>query len=114
MAGYHTVKQGEHLAGIALAYGFLYRKIWDHPSNAELKAKRDNPSILFPGDQLFIPDRETKQADARTDKHHKFQLSNDPFNLRIKLEHGYSQPLANKPCSLIVEQETFDLTSDDS
>src|SRR5260370_36720170 len=57
----HTVTQGEHLSRIAKRYGFSdHRTIWDHARNAALKQEHQNPNVLFPGDQLFIPDREQK------------------------------------------------------
>ena len=57
----HYVEQGEYLAQIARSYGFVdYNTIWDAPENQGLKDKRKNPNILFPGDKLFIPDKETK------------------------------------------------------
>ncbi|MGI8989068.1 MAG: hypothetical protein ACR2I2_05725 [Bryobacteraceae bacterium] len=70
--------------------------------------------MLFPGDKIFTPYQETKQVSVPTDDRHKFQLFTDPLSLRIKLERGYNQPLAGKPCRLAVELDKFDLTSDGS
>src|SRR4030095_14342956 len=59
VAEYYTVKQGDHVAGIAFRFGLSdFRTIWDHPNNTELKNKRQNPNVLFPGDVLYVPDRE--------------------------------------------------------
>jgi hypothetical protein len=56
VAGVHVGTQREHLSAIGQQNGFRsYHTIWDQPNNADLKAKRD-PQVLFPGDQLFIPD----------------------------------------------------------
>ena len=62
MGTYHTVVQGEYLSGIAKKYGFSsHKKIWDHAQNAELKKQRQNPNVIFPGDQLFIPDKRIRK-----------------------------------------------------
>jgi len=61
VTGHHTVVQGEHLSSIAKKYGFSsYKTIWDHGQNADLKKKRQNPNVIFPGDRLFIPDKVEK------------------------------------------------------
>jgi N-acetylmuramoyl-L-alanine amidase len=113
MPTYHTVEQGEHLSGIALKYGFPdYRTIWNHSENAELKKKRQNPHVLFPGDRLFVPDKEAKEYSRATEQRHRFQLSIQPMKLRIQLERAYDRPLANTECELTVESDVFKLTSD--
>jgi len=61
MAGYYTVQQGDYLSKIATVNGFLdYHTIWDHPDNAAFKMKRQNHNVLFPGDRLFIPEKEER------------------------------------------------------
>ncbi len=113
MATHHTVEQGEHLSGIALKYGFVdYRTIWNHPENAELKKKRENPNVLFPNDRLFIPEKGVKEFSRSTEKQHRFKLLTKPLRLRIRLEKGYDTPIANTKCELIVESEVKKLTSD--
>ena len=68
MAKYHAVKQGEYLSMIAKQYGFASHSIiWDHEKNADLRAKRKNPSVLFPDDQVFIPDKVTKNVSISTE-----------------------------------------------
>ena len=112
MAGYYTVKQGDHLSGIADRYGFAdYKKIWDDPNNADLKAQRVNPNVLFPGDQLFIPDKGTKNYSKPTDRRHTFKVTTTPLQLRIKLDQFYSGPLANTPCDLFIADNPVKVTS---
>jgi hypothetical protein len=113
MAGYHTVSQGEHVASIALPLGFTdYRIIWDHPNNADLKSKRENPNVLFPGDLLYIPDRELGQYSRSTDQKHQFVLKRKPLKLRITLAAQYEKPIANTACVLVVDSNSYNLTSD--
>lgn len=113
MGAYHTIRQGEHLSSIAKANGFRdYRTIWDDANNAELKQKRQNPNVLFPGDQIFIPDKEQRQESRNTGQRHRFKVRDTELKLRLVLEDLYEKPIANAKCKLTVESETFDLTTD--
>jgi N-acetylmuramoyl-L-alanine amidase len=113
MAGYHTVVQGEHVPGIACSAGFRdYRTIWDHPSNADLKSKRQNPNVLFPGDRLFIPDREEREVPRPTDKRHRFVVQCPILKLRIVLEDQYERPITGASCLLSVDGDSRQLTTD--
>jgi hypothetical protein len=108
----HTVKQGEFLSAIAEQYGFTdHAKIWDDPANAELKAKRKNPNVLFPGDVLSIPDKETKEVAGGTEQRHRFQARVSRLKLRLVLEDMCEHPIANAKCRLRVEAEEYELTT---
>jgi len=109
----HTVKQGEHLSSIARRYGFSdYKIIWNDPNNAKLKEQRKNPNVLYPGDQLYIRDKEEKQESRSTEQRHTFQIKNPKLELRMVLEDQYKKPIKNAQCELHVENEVFHLTSD--
>lgn len=113
MADYYTVEQGDHLSKIAKDNGFTdYTVIWDHPNNVDLKKKRQNPNILFPGDQLFIPDMEEKQESGATDKKHTFTVDKKTLKLRLVLEDIYEKPIAGAQCALLVDGQTYQLTTD--
>lgn len=113
MGIFHSVKEGEHFSGIALKYGFPdYRVLWNRPENSELKKKRKNPNVLFPGDQVFIPDKTVKQVSGGTDQRHTFELKTKPLFLKLELLREYDDPLSNTECELTVEADTFKLTSD--
>jgi len=112
MSTIHTIKQGEHLFRIAEENGFHdYHIVWDHPQNAELKKARENPNVLFPGDQVFIPDPELREESRSTDKNHKFQVNVETLQLRLVLEDIYEKPIADAPCDLLVEGDLHKLTS---
>ena len=51
----YTVKAGDWLAKIAEEHGSTVSEIWNHPDNAELRAKRGSPDVLYPGDIVHIP-----------------------------------------------------------
>src|SRR5215831_7706893 len=116
MGGYHIVKQGEHIPGLAFRFGFLdYRAIWDHPENAALKDERQNPNVLYPGDRVFIPDKNIRVADAATDRRHIYVLLHtEPLRLRIRIENAYLGPVANTDCELRGEADPLPGSTDES
>ena len=100
----YTVIQGDYLSKIARSHGFTnYRSIWNAPENKALKEKRKNPNILYPGDKLFIPDKEIREESRATEKKHKFELQGDKLMLRIQLLDFKNKPVEGHECTLIVE-----------
>lgn len=115
MSEIHTVEQGEYLASIAKDHGFSdWHTIYDHPQNAALKKKRTNPNILFPGDQLFIPDKQLKEESCPTEKKTRFKLNVPKAWLKIVLKDPEGKPIANQPYSLRVAWLTVKGTTDGS
>src|SRR5262245_59177978 len=112
MSKTYTVKQGDYLVKIARENGFVdYRTIWEHPENKQLKEKRKNPSVLFPGDVLFIPDRNDKKESGGTDQTHRFQLKLGKNVLRLVLEDLYGNRVANATCELGVSGEVYNVVT---
>ncbi len=104
MAKFHNAKQGDTLSSIAREYGFRsYRTIFDHPSNADLKSKRD-PHVLFPGDQIFIPDLEQKMVDRPVDNLHHFVIPVKRLFLRLRILDINGRQLKNTRCDLGVDE----------
>ena len=62
----HVVVQGECLSKIAKAYGFSdWRIIYNDAQNASFRQKRPNPNLIYPGDEIVIPDKTLKvESDA--------------------------------------------------
>ncbi len=113
MAGYYTVQQGDYISKIAADNGFTdYHTIWDDPNNAALKQTRQNPNILLPGDQVYIPDKVPHQESRSTDQHHTFVVRRQSLKLRLVLEDLYEQPIAGAACTLVVQGQSYLLTSD--
>ncbi len=102
MAINYQVKQGDCISSIAFEHGFFPDTIWDHPSNAELKKKRQNPHALMPGDVVFVPDKRLKEVNEPTNQVHKFRVKNVPAKLRIQFML-MGKPRANVPFTLTVD-----------
>lgn len=113
MADYHTVEQGEYLASIAKDYGFSdWHTIYDHPENADLRKKRSNPNVLFPGDEIFIPDKDQKEESCPTEKRTRFQVHVPKAMLHIVLKDCEGQPIKNQPYTLTIAWLTLTGTTD--
>jgi hypothetical protein len=102
----HVVKQGECFTRVARRYGFTdYKIIYDHPSNAELKKKRPNPNVLWPGDKINIPDKVEKLIDCATGARHVFKMKTARKVLRIVLKEHDGAPLSGAAYVLEVGNE---------
>ena len=112
MASTYTIQQGDYLAKIAEAHGFFdMQTIWQHAENAALRAKRDNPNVLLPGDKLFIPDKVQRIENKPTDTPHRFRVKRSKNLLRLILEDLYGKPVANAACELTVDGKVFQVVS---
>jgi len=113
MAKNYTVQQGDHIFSIAKQFEFRdYHIIWDHPNNAALRQKRINPHVLFPGDIVYIPDKNIKTERVVTTQVHRFQVDLDPLKLRIVLKDFDNEPIPHVDCELEVEGTIYKLKSD--
>ncbi|GAC1457373.1 MAG: hypothetical protein PVSMB1_07140 [Gemmatimonadaceae bacterium] len=104
MGTVHQVQQGEYLALIARKYGFHdWRTIYDSPDNADLRKRRPNPNVLYPGDKVHIPDKRPKHVPAATGRAHRFKVKGPGRTmLRVVLKDEKGQVLGNVPCTLEV------------
>jgi N-acetylmuramoyl-L-alanine amidase len=109
----YSIKQGDHLSGIAEKFGFRdYETIWNNPQNAALKKKRGNPHVLFPGDQLYIPDNDPKSVFIPTTKVSIFRIPSRPLLLRLALKDFDDRPLSATACVLEVAGVPHNLSTD--
>jgi len=95
---FHSVEQGECLSTLAVRYrAGDWRALYQHPSNADLRARRPNPNVLLPGDQVFVPDPGTgKVAVCAIDALHRFKVKVATVKLRVVLKDSEDKPLAGK------------------
>lgn len=105
MSKRRRVQQGEHLSRIAAEEGFAdFHTIFDHGANATLKnERRRDPHLLFPGDEVFVPDREDRTEARGTDSAHVFQVAIRPLFLRCRLLDWQRDPIGSAPCRLQVD-----------
>jgi hypothetical protein len=111
----HTVRQGECLSAIAAAYGFAdWRKVYDDAANAELRKKRPDPHVLFPGDVIVIPDREERPVEVETGKVHRFKVKIPKRSLKVRMLDEHKTPIADEPFTAVVDDVMhYDTTDGD-
>lgn len=103
----HKVAQGDCLLSIAEKNGFFWETLWEHPNNAELKKKRDNPAILLPGDVVFVPEKQIKEVSEPTNQVHKFKVKNSPAKLNLRFLDDSDKPRANLKYVLSIDGQEF-------
>lgn len=108
---YYTVVYGDCLSTIARRHGLTWPVLWNHPNNADFRAKRKDPNIIYPGDVVFIPTPEPRVEPADTEKRHTFRVESIPIRLRVRILDA-GEPVANEKYDLeidgIVTQGTTD------
>jgi hypothetical protein len=98
---------------IAERYGFDDpRDLHDHPKNTELKRARPNPTILCPGDVVFVPDRDVAPLSIEVGGRHRFRARRPAVSLKVRLEDEAGEALANRKVRLRWGGRTQDLTTD--
>ncbi len=80
---------------IAAQYGLPWKKIWDHPQNKALSDLRKSPNILYPGDELFIPEIELRYEDCPTETLTQFKWHSAQNKLHLVLRDEWDKPLKN-------------------
>lgn len=100
----HIVRQGDCLSRIAKMYGFQqWQTIYGAPDNAEFRKRRPNPSILFPGDRIVIPDKQRKTVPIATATTNRFRMKSPKWVFRIEMKDEEMNPLSSMPFELYVD-----------
>jgi hypothetical protein len=107
----HVVAQGECTSSIADAAGLSWETVWNHPDNAELREKRKDPNVLYPGDELFVPDVQVKWESRPTTKRHTFIKKTAKVTIHLRVLDA-DKPRANVPYTLVVEGTTLSGATD--
>ena len=81
----HIATAGESVPSIAKDYGFFWKTIWEHGSNADLKSKRQDPNVIFEGDVVHMPALQEKKEDRPSEAKHNFKRKGDPLKFKIQL-----------------------------
>ncbi|APR80248.1 Hypothetical protein A7982_05595 [Minicystis rosea] len=99
----HTVKQGECLYTIAHEHRYEWKALWDHPKNADLKARRGDPFTLAPGDVVHIPDPEPARFTRATGATYRFRVKRDAAKLSLQLLDHEGMPRKDVPYEIEIE-----------
>jgi N-acetylmuramoyl-L-alanine amidase len=111
----YTVAQGDCLSSISKKFGFSdWRTIYNHASNAEFRRLRPNPNLIYPGDQVFIPDSDTKTEPAATDAWHDFKVEGQKTFVRVRMLDGDMTTLSGKKYRMEYDGKCIEGTLSDS
>ena len=113
MAEWHAVQQGECLSSLAAEHNLAsWRSIYNRPENAAFRSQCPNPNLIYPGDQVFIPDPKQGGVDKPTDHKHTFVLMLDQTMLRIVLADQDGNPYAPSEYSLTIGDNNYEGKAD--
>jgi N-acetylmuramoyl-L-alanine amidase len=105
----NEVQQGECLSKIAGSYGFRdWKRIYNHANNAEFRKKRPNPNIIFPGDIVWIPEKDEQGRDIPTGKRHSFRVPISKRVMRLRFLNFEGEPVRNQPVTLEIKERPAD------
>ncbi len=98
----YTVKLGDSLSSIAKETGFVPDKIWKLDDNKSLSDDRSDPEVLHEGDELYIPDKKTKEVELATGDTYKFRRLGFPAKFTLYLSED-GEAIADEPYALIID-----------
>lgn len=100
----HVVKQGEDLFVIALIHGYRdWKTIYFDALNVGFRGLRQNPAVLFPGDIVNVPARQSKEEGAATGARHNFFVLGMRRKLILQLIDAFGAPFAREPYVFAVD-----------
>ncbi len=108
---WHTVSAGEGIAAIAKKNGYLWKTLWDHGNNSQLKSQRPNPNQLVAGDKVFLPPKGRRKESRGTDATHSFKRKGEPTRLKLQLM-SMGEPRKNEPYTLVFADTVITGTTD--
>ncbi len=92
----YVIKQGDYLTQLAHDLGFDKDSVWQDDKNADLRAKRPNPEILYPGDLLYLPEKEPAPSEMAQGSENSYAA--DVPTVKVTLVFTNADPsLANEP-----------------
>jgi hypothetical protein len=101
--GDRVVGETDCVASIADETGHFWQTIWNDPANADLKAARQDPNLLLPGDRVTVPPLREGSAERPTGERHRFRRRGVPSRLTVRvLENG--KPRAGEPYKLMADE----------
>ena len=104
----YTVRPGDCLASIADRFGFRqWKTIYDAPDNEAFRRKRPNPNVLYPGDEITIPDKRVRTEEGTTEKRHRFRLKASHWMFRLQVLDDENRPLDDQDYELWLDGKIF-------
>jgi hypothetical protein len=114
MGKIYTVHQGDCLSSIAYYCGLAsWEVIYDDPNNADFRSLRPDPNLIYPGDQVYIPDPLPRFADVATDQRHVFVLKLPPTYLNLRIKDEDDQPVKGVQYEMKLDAMTLTGSTDD-
>lgn len=105
----HVVRAGECLASIAARHKTTWKALWD--ANPELREKRRDPGILYPGDIVQIPDKEEKWLPVQPGLH-VLVVEGGSSPVRVQFVRPDDSPRAETPVRLVIDGAEQTQTTD--
>lgn len=103
---------GDCLLSIAHRYRMSEHAIWNAGPNAALRALREHPNQLAPGDALHVPEREDTHFAVKTEQRHRFRVSTGTdCEVVVRLRSG-GEPRAGLRYTLLVDSDERTGTTD--
>ena len=90
----HVIRQGDYLLKLAHLKGFDADEVWNDGKNAELQKARKDPSMLKPGDILFVPDEPRKRLKLNAKQANAFVARVPSVKIAVVIAHD-GEPLKN-------------------
>ena len=92
----HVVRQGEYLRKLAHRFGVDPDELWNHPKNAELKARRSDMDALCSGDLLYVPGQPRDGLPLTKGVVNRYVATIPKVTLKLRLRDG-DEPMKNEP-----------------
>jgi hypothetical protein len=108
----HRVQPGECLVSISESYGFFWETLWSHPENETLRNRRRDPTVLLPGDEVFVPEKTIKSYDRPTGARHTFRVKNVPAKFDLRLMDEAGEPRSGLAYVLVIDGREIPGTTD--
>jgi hypothetical protein len=101
----HVVVAGECLSVIAQDHGLAnWQSIWEAPDNAALRALRQSPHVICPGDVLVVPGLQVAELACCTDASHRIEVATPWLELKLVLADHHGRPFRAHAFQLWLEQ----------
>ena len=107
-----VIQPGDTMISIAHSHGYRnWQAIYGHPRNATLRARYPDPSLLLPGETVFLPEKGTDPRLCQTTRRHVFRVKRLRARMRFSVGDE-DRVFARARYELWVDGERFEGTTD--